>query len=97
MADALGIPKVANCPIAQLIGDRLQNSGPFLLLLDNFEQVLPEATVLAETLEACPSLKILVTSRSFLHIYGEQKFPVTPLAQNSAIELFAEGVSKCGV
>jgi Transcriptional regulatory protein, C terminal len=97
MADALGIPKVANCPIAQLIGDRLQNSGPFLLLLDNFEQALPEATVLAETLEACPSLKILVTSRSFLHIYGEQEFPVTPLAQNSAIELFAEGVSKCGV
>jgi hypothetical protein len=65
MADALGIPKVANCPIAQLIGDRLQNSGPFLLLLDNFEQVLPEATVLAATLEACPSLKILVTSRCF--------------------------------
>jgi hypothetical protein len=96
MADALGIPKVANCPIAQLIDDRLQNSGPFLLLLDNFEQVLPAATVVAETLEACPSVKILVTSRSFLHIYGEQEFPVTPLAQNSAIELFAEGVSKCG-
>ncbi len=90
MADALGIQKVANRPIAQLIGERLQNSGPFLLLLDNFEQVLPAATVLAETLEACPSLKILVTSRSFLHIYGEQEFPVTPLAQNSAIELFAQ-------
>ena len=90
MADALGIQKVANRPIAQLIGDRLQNSGPFLLLLDNFEQVLPAATVLAETLEACPSLKMLVTSRSFLHIYGEQEFPVKPLAQNSAIELFAQ-------
>ena len=90
MADALGIQKVANRTISQLIGDRLQNSGPFLLLLDNFEQVLPAATFLAETLEACPSLKILVTSRSFLHIYGEQEFPVTPLAQNSAIELFAQ-------
>jgi predicted ATPase/DNA-binding winged helix-turn-helix (wHTH) protein len=90
MADALGIQKVANRTIPQLIGDRLQNSGPFLLLLDNFEQVLPAATLLAEALEACPSLKILVTSRSFLHIYGEQEFPVTPLAQNSAIELFAQ-------
>lgn len=90
LADALGIQKVANRTISQLIGDRLQNSGPFLLLLDNFEQVLPAATVVAETLEACPSLKILVTSRSFLHIYGEQEFPVTPLAQNSAIELFAQ-------
>jgi len=90
LADALGIQKVANRTISQLIGDRLQNSAPFLLLLDNFEQVLPAATVVAETLEACPSLKILVTSRSFLHIYGEQEFPVTPLAQNSAIELFAQ-------
>jgi predicted ATPase/DNA-binding winged helix-turn-helix (wHTH) protein len=90
LADALGIQKVANRTISQLIGDRLQNSGPFLLLLDNFEQVLAAATVVAETLEACPSLKILVTSRSFLHIYGEQEFPVTPLAQNSAIELFAQ-------
>ena len=59
-------------------------------MLDNFEQVLPAATVVAETLEACPSLKILVTSRSCLRIYGEQEFPVTPLAQNSAIELFVQ-------
>jgi len=90
LADALEIQQVANRTIPQLIGDQLQNSGPFLLLLDNFEQVLPAATVIAETLEACPSLKILVTSRSFLRIYGEQEFPVTPLAQNSAIELFAQ-------
>jgi predicted ATPase/DNA-binding winged helix-turn-helix (wHTH) protein len=90
LADALEIQQVANRTIAQLIGDQLQNSGPFLLLLDNFEQVLPAATVVAETLEACPSLKILVTSRSCLRIYGEQEFPVTPLAQNSAIELFAQ-------
>ena len=61
-----------------------------MLLLDNFEQVLPAATVVAETLEACPSLKILVTSRSCLRIYGEQEFPVTPLAQNSAVELFVQ-------
>jgi predicted ATPase/DNA-binding winged helix-turn-helix (wHTH) protein len=90
LADALEIQQVANRTIPQLIGDQLQNSGPFLLLLDNFEHVLPAATVVAETLEACPSLKILVTSRSCLRIYGEQEFPVTPLAQNSSIELFAQ-------
>ena len=90
LADALEIQQVANRTIPQLIGDQLQNSGPFLLVLDNFEQVLPAATVVAETLEACPSLKILVTSRSCLRIYGEQEFPVTPLAQNSAIELFVQ-------
>ena len=90
LADALEIQQGANRTIPQLIGDRLQRSGPFLLLLDNFEQVLPAATVVAEILEACPSLKVLVTSRSSLRIYGEQEFPVTPLAPNSAIELFAQ-------
>jgi predicted ATPase/DNA-binding winged helix-turn-helix (wHTH) protein len=90
LADALEIQQVSNRTIPQLIGDQLKELGPFLLLLDNFEQVISAATVVAETLEACPSLKILVTSRSCLRIYGEQEFPVTPLAQNSAIELFAQ-------
>ena len=90
IADALEIQRVAGRTIPQLIGDQLQDSGPFLLVLDNFEQVLPAATVVAETLEACASLKVLVTSRSCLRLYGEQEFPVTPLAQNSAIELFTQ-------
>ena len=90
LAGALQIQQVAGRTIPQLISDQLQHAGPFLLLLDNFEQVLPAATVVAETLEACPSLKIVVTSRSRLRIYGEQEFPVTPLAQSSAIELFVQ-------
>jgi len=90
LADALEIRQAGSRTIPQLIGDQLENSGPFLLLLDNFEQVLPAARVIAETLEACPSLKILVTSRSCLRVYGEQEFPVTPLAQKSAMELFVQ-------
>jgi predicted ATPase/DNA-binding winged helix-turn-helix (wHTH) protein len=90
LADAFEIQQVGSRTIPQLIGDQLKNSGPFLLLLDNFEQVLPAAVVVAEIMETCPLLKILVTSRSRLHIYGEQEFHVTPLAQNSAMELFAQ-------
>jgi len=89
IADALQIQQVANRSVPQLIGEQLQGSAPFLIVLDNFEQVLPAATVVAETLEACPSLKILVSSRSCLHIYGEQEFPVNALAPDSAIQLFA--------
>jgi predicted ATPase len=90
LAEALNIRQVANRTVPQLIGEQLQNSGPFLLLLDNFEQVLPAASVVAETLEACPTLKIVVTSRACLRLYGEQEFPVTPLAQDSATELFVQ-------
>ena len=90
IAEALEIQQVANRTIPQLIASELPDSRPFLLVIDNFEQVLPAATLLAEILEACPSLKILVTSRSCLRIYGEQEFPVKALAQLSAVELFAQ-------
>lgn len=90
LAEALDLRKTANRSVPELIGEQLQNSGPFLLILDNFEQVLTAASLVADLLEACPSLKVLVTSRSCLHIYGEQEFPVAPLDQNFAIELFAQ-------
>src|SRR5919198_3689410 len=41
-----------------------------LLLVDNFEQVLPAASALARLLAASPSLKVIVTSRAPLHIAG---------------------------
>lgn len=90
LADALEIQQVSNRTIPQLIGDQLKDSGPFLLLLDNFEQVHAASTMVSEMLEACHSLKVLVTSRSCLRIYGEQEFPVTSLAPRSAVELFAD-------
>ena len=51
-----------------------------LLLLDNFEQLLSAAPLVAELLSACPDLKILVTSREVLHLRAEHQFPVPPLA-----------------
>ena len=51
-----------------------------LLLLDNFEHVMQAAPMVAEFLAMGPNLKILVTSRAALHVYGEHEFPVPPLA-----------------
>lgn len=51
-----------------------------LLVLDNFEQVSPAAPVLAELLQAVPSLRFLVTSRTVLNISGEHRVAVDPLA-----------------
>ena len=90
LADALETQKVAKPGIKELSSTKVQDARPFLLVLDNFEQLLPAATVVAETLEACLPLKILVTSRSRLRIYGEQEFPLAPLPERSAIELFGQ-------
>lgn len=51
-----------------------------LLILDNCEQVRSAAPELATLLAACEELVILATSRALLHVTGEQRFPVTPLA-----------------
>jgi predicted ATPase len=50
-----------------------------LLALDNFEQVLGAAPLLAGLLAAAPGLVVLVTSRAVLRISGEHEFIVPPL------------------
>ena len=50
-----------------------------LLVLDNFEQVVAAAPLIGELLAACPNLKILVTSRALLKVYGEYEYIVPPL------------------
>src|SRR5215468_5719406 len=54
--------------------------GEVLLVLDNFEQVLDAGEFVSELLDATGRLRVLVTSRSPLHVSGEQEFPVPPLA-----------------
>jgi predicted ATPase/DNA-binding winged helix-turn-helix (wHTH) protein/predicted negative regulator of RcsB-dependent stress response len=90
LAKSLNIQQVPNRTVPQLLRGYLEDSGPFLFLLDNFEQVLTAATLVADMLAACPRLKVLVTSRACLRIYGEQEFPVSPLEQNSAVQLFVQ-------
>jgi predicted ATPase/DNA-binding SARP family transcriptional activator len=50
-----------------------------LLVLDNFEQMVDEAAMLGDLLAACPRLKVVVTSRVRLGVFGEQLFPLEGL------------------
>ncbi|HEY2595204.1 MAG TPA: AAA family ATPase, partial [Chloroflexota bacterium] len=61
-----------------------------LLVLDNFEQLLPAAPQLSELLQSCPGLKLLVTSRSALRSRWEHIFPVPSLPNGAAVELFVQ-------
>lgn len=87
---ALNLQPVANRTIPQVISDQMEAGGPFLLILDNFEQVLPAAQLISEILAHCPLLKAVVTTRESLQIYGEQEFPVAPLLCDAAMQLFQQ-------
>jgi len=50
-----------------------------LLVLDNFEQILSAADLVGDILSNTMHVKVLVTSRSPLHVYGENQFEVVPL------------------
>lgn len=87
---ALNLQPVANRTIPQVISDQMEAGDPFLLILDNFEQVLPAARLVSEILAHCPFIKAVITTRASLQIYGEQEFPVAPLLGNAAMQLFQQ-------
>jgi predicted ATPase/DNA-binding NarL/FixJ family response regulator len=66
-------------PLLELLKDHF-DARRVLLVLDNFEQLLAAGPQLAELLQACPSIKFLVTSRSALRLRWEAVVPVPPLA-----------------
>jgi predicted ATPase/class 3 adenylate cyclase len=50
-----------------------------LVVMDNFEQVVDGAPIVAELLREAPNVKVLATSRIPLRVSGEQEFPIPPL------------------
>jgi predicted ATPase/DNA-binding CsgD family transcriptional regulator len=79
IAQELGLQDMGSRPLTERLIDLL-HPRQALLVLDNLEHVLDAAPHLATLLVACPRLKLLVTSRSVLHLSGEYDFPVPPLA-----------------
>ena len=82
IVQTLGIREAGGQSPFEILKRNLQDSlrVPMLLLLDNFEHLLQATPTVAELLAIAPNLKILVTSRAALHLYGEHEFPVPALA-----------------
>ena len=78
IAHTLGVVEAGGKPPLEALKDHLREKH-LLLVLDNFEQVLPAAADIAELLPVGP-VKILVTSRAVLHLSAEHEFIVSPLA-----------------
>ena len=90
-------------PLLETVKDYLRDKQ-ILLVMDNFEQLVSAASVMADLLATAPHLKILASSRIALNLYGEREFPVPPLElpqaenesvlanliENEAVTLFVE-------
>jgi predicted ATPase/class 3 adenylate cyclase len=88
---ALDDPALVPSAIAAVFGVREEGSGlvdhlprvlgdkRLLLVLDNFERVTGAAQTVSDLLARVPGLKVLATSRTPLHVYGEHEYPLSPL------------------
>jgi predicted ATPase/class 3 adenylate cyclase len=97
---AVGVGRTAE-PMQRVV-DYLRDRS-VLVVLDNFEQVVDAAPVVAHLLREASRIKVLATSRVPLRISGEQEFPIPPLsvpsdgrpdaedaADSPAVRLFVE-------
>lgn len=81
IAQAMGVREQANQTALESLNEFVSaREQPLLLLLDNFEHLLPGAPVVSWMLSAGAKLKVMVTSQAPLHVSGEHEFPVPPLA-----------------
>jgi len=78
IAQALGVtPLEGETPKAA--AERFLAVKAGLLVLDNFEHVLPAAALIGDLLAAAPAVAVLATSREPLRLQAEHRYAVTPL------------------
>jgi predicted ATPase/DNA-binding CsgD family transcriptional regulator len=78
IAQTFGLRASSDRSFLELLKEFL-HSRQLLLILDNFEQVLAAAPLLAELMANCPMLKLLVTTRESLSLRQERVYPVVSL------------------
>ena len=78
IASVLGVKESGGTPLAETLKGYLHDRQ-LLLVLDNFEQVVKSAPVVADLLAASSKLKVIVTSREVLRLRGEHDYAIPPL------------------
>lgn len=87
----IGLPENPHQDVMTQIQHYLQDED-FLLILDNFEHVTAAASLVSDLIASAPRLRVLVTSREPLKLYGEQLFHLAPLSPTESTQLFRERV-----
>ncbi|MEZ4868130.1 MAG: BTAD domain-containing putative transcriptional regulator [Caldilineaceae bacterium] len=86
IAQAMGLSLTGADPLAKQIIRALQEQQ-LLLVLDNFEHLVAEQAFLLEIVQTAQHVKVLITSRSQLHLHAEYLYPVTGLPAPAASDL----------
>ncbi len=95
VAAAAGVTLTSHAamPAIDQVGRALAEWGPLLLVIDDFDHLVPAAEeTVGRWLELAPDLRCLVTSRQALGVAGELRYEVLPLAAEDALALFVERV-----
>ena len=74
---------------SEALDELIADSGPLVLVLDNFEHLVHHATTsVGRWLDVAPALQVIATSRQPLTLRGELCYPIGPLPLSEAVELF---------
>jgi predicted ATPase/class 3 adenylate cyclase len=88
IAEALRLLDQAGRDLTEVVAEFLA-SKRMLLVVDNLEHVLDAAAFLAAVVERAPAVVLLGTSREPLRVEHECEYPLDPLDEEKAVELFA--------
>jgi predicted ATPase len=90
IARELDVPERGEDSLAGVLATRLSRART-LMVLDNLEQLLPDAAApIAELSAAAPSLDLIVSSREPLHVAAEREYLLATLSEEEATALFVE-------
>lgn len=84
VATAIGVTEQPERSLREVIFEELARRGPYLLVLDNCEQLTSAVSrLVVRLLGACPDVTVLTTSRERLGVPGEQLIHVPPLSMTN--------------